>query len=1290
MTKENRALVAVTVVPKTAGPNEEGLRMRLRTGKALQRLCAVVGLAVALCVLAAAPALATYTHVFSTAFGEPGSGDGQMELQAGGGFTRGGSGVAVNASTHDVYVADTGNHRVDEFSASGAFLRAWGWGVADGTTEALQTCTSGCHAGLPGVGARQLNEPTFIAVDNSGGPSEGDVYVADSNGSGSTFVLKFSASGGYLSSNDGSGAIMPVTGPFGNAIGGIAVDASGNLWVFAVDKGGLGDQFTSLGIIFEFAQDGGFIMDWSDGHLNGDVGIAVDHTQDVYVENPGVGFNNVILKYTPSGGQIGEVQHGDSRGLAVNLATSDLYVDNEGERIAQYDSSCDPASGLCTPLDTFGSGELKGAGNLAVDPSDDTVYASDVGDDRIAAFGRTPDVTTGRPVNRAATVAVVSGTVDPDNSAVSDCHFDYVSDAAYSPAESDPYAAGGTVPCDTTPSGAGAVTVHAELAGLTPGVVYHFRLQVTNVYGTSFGADETVPGTPPAIDATSAADITSASAELLATINPDGGDTTYRFEYGPTTSYGASAPVPDGDAGSGASEVTVARRIQGLLASTVYHYRVVAHNLLGTTTGSDRTFTTQPNGGGVVDTCINAAIRTLQHAATLLDCRAYEQVSPADKDGSPILGTHDAEAEWQASPDGGAIAYTSSGVFADAQTGAAVVSAYLSSRTPSGWSTHSLLPLQDPGRVLPFVPIGIYSKDLSKAVLPDGGTHGQDQPPLVQGEPSPNQNLFLRDNATNTYQLIDLTPASGTPEYAELEQGSADLNHVVFSERAQLTPDAPPPGPRRQLYEWSEGVVRLVGILPNGTSVPASESAHVPHAGGFAGGTSATALKNHAVSDDGSRVFFEVEEGPASGLYLRQDATSTVQLDAPHGSGPGGDGRFAVASSDGSDAFFLDDAAGGLSSDTAPGSGSNLYRYDANSHTLSDLTPTADADVQGVIGASNDGSYVYFVADGVLAPGALAGNCISQGNSATESCNLYLYHNGTVTFIAALNGEDQHDWPGGASSDVNYTATVSPGGRYLAFQSLNSLTGYDNSPSAGVQCGIERSQSRCTEVYLYDAATGKLGCASCNPSGEAPAGSSLLAIAPSEGTYNRLYNYMPRYLSDSGRLFFNSLDALAPQDVNGQWDVYEYEPGGVGSCQQAQGCISLISTGASPDPSFFRDASATGEDVFFTTSDSLVAQDGDRSFDMYDARVDGGLASQNEVPLSGCGGEACRPPAPGQPFSEQAPGSSVFSGPGNPQPASSPPARKKPPKKHQRKKRHIKKKGHKPVRRATHKRGGAK
>lgn len=1227
--------------------------------KSVRALCIAVALIGAL-LLAAAPALATYTHVFSTSFGEAGSGDGQLELAAStenGAAGRSGSGVAVNSSTRDVYVADTGNHRVDEFSASGAFIRAWGWGVADGTTEALQMCTSGCHAGLPGAGPGQLTEPSFITVDNSGGASQGDVYVADRPESGSAFVAKFSASGGYISSNDGSGAILPLSGPFGKRIGGIAVDNSGDLWVFAEGSIPLG-QLLGEGDVFEFAQDGSFITDWTPHSGLGTSGIAVDSAHDIYARTVN------LRKYTSSGALIGEVQ-GDSFnspfGFAVNATTNDLYVDEgspagHGEQIARYASSCEPANARCTAVEHFGAGgELNHAESLTVDPSNDTVYASDIGDQRVAVFGRTPDVTTGAPQSRAATAAVVSGTVNPGNTAVSDCHFDYVADAEYTPGEPNPYAAGGTIPCDVTPSGAGQVVVRAEITGLTPGAIYHFRLVATNVYGTSFGADETVPGTLPAIDSASAADVASASAVLQASINPEGGDTTYRFEYGPTTGYGTGVPVPDGDIGSGVGDVSVSRRINGLFAGTVYHYRVVAHNLLGTTAGSDRTITTQPSGGGIADTCSNAAIRALQHAGALPDCRAYEQVSPVDKDGSPVLAA--LETRWQASPDGGAVTYTSTGVFADAQTGGAVTFPYLSSRLQGGWSTHSLLPPQAPGSILPFTHIEVYSKDLSKGILVDGGgtsAYGQDQPLLVPGEPH-NVNLFLRDNITNSYQLIDVTPPSATPSPVADPGfiGSSDLSHVFFSESAQLTPDAPPPGAQPQLYEWTGGVVRLAGVLPDGTPVPASRRALVPEA---TSGPGANALASRAVSDDGSRVFFQIqgESGSSEGLYLRQDATSTVQLDVPHGPGPGGGGEFAVASSDGSQAFFVDDAAAGLTNDTVPGSGVNLYRYDANSRVLSDVTPAAGAEVQGVIGASEDGSYLYFVANGVLAPGASPGDCRS-GYAArpAQTCSLYLYHAGAMTFIAALNGEDLGDWH--EALELNDTATVSPDGHYLAFQSLNSITGYENLAANGVQCGTDRRtdagppQPRCAEVYLYDAdvpgASGALSCASCNPSGGAPVGSSLVVTRGEQ-----IPGYVPRYLSDSGRLFFNSLDALVPQDVNGQWDVYEFEPGGVGSCRQAQGCVSLVSSGASPDPSLFRDASVTGEDVFFTTAERLVAQDGDQSLDLYDARVGGGLGSQNEAPVAGCGGEACKAPAVGQP-GEQAPGSSAFSGPGNPMPS---------------------------------------
>ncbi len=537
-----------------------------------------------------------------------------------------------------------------------------------------------------------------------------------------------------------------------------------------------------------------------------------------------------------------------------------------------------------------------------------------------------------------------------------------------------------------------------------------------------------------------------------------------------------------------------------------------------------------------------------------------------------------------------------------------------------------------------------YSRDLSKGVLMDGGgsvQYGQDQPALVPGEPANNPNLFLRDNTGGSYQLIDVTPPGATPALARFQQASSDLSHVVFEEDAQLTPDSPA-GASANFYDWSGGSVHLLSILPDGSAVPPSLEVRFPHIGRNNPGV--PVLDNHSVSADGSRIFFEVHAFAVQDLYLRENDTTTVQVDASHGSGPGGGGEFAVASSDGSKAFFLDADGSGLTNDTVSGSGTNLYRYDTNGGTLTDLTPAAHAEVLGVLGASEDGSYIYFVANGVLAPGASPGHC--TGGSESAACNLYVSHDGSTTFIATLNDQDVGDWHE-TIGGVNNSAIVSPDGRYLAFQSLNSLTGYDNLKANGAQCGTDSSQLRCTEVFLYDAdggPAGKLNCASCNPSGGAPAGASL--ISRPGVTEEGLINYEPRYLSDSGRLFFNSLDALVPQDVNAQWDVYEFEPGGIGGCEAEQGCISPISPGTSKEASTFIDASDTGEDVFFVTSEPLVAQDGDQSADLYDAKVNGGLESQNEGPASSCAGEACKPPASRQP-GEQAASSGGLAGPGN-------------------------------------------
>ena len=95
---------------------------------------------------------------------------------------------------------------------------------------------------------------------------------------------------------------------------------------------------------------------------------------------------------------------------------------------------------------------------------------------------------------------------------------------------------------------------------------------------------------PPVVGTYTASNVTASAATLNGAINPNGKETTYRFEYGTSTSYGSSVPVPDAGAGSGSKPVEVSRELSGLTDGVTYHYRLVASNSEGTTYGGDRHF----------------------------------------------------------------------------------------------------------------------------------------------------------------------------------------------------------------------------------------------------------------------------------------------------------------------------------------------------------------------------------------------------------------------------------------------------------------------------------------------------------------------------------------------------------------------------------------------------------------------------------------------------------------------------------------------------------------------------
>lgn len=696
---------------------------------------------------------------------------------------------------------------------------------------------------------------------------------------------------------------------------------------------------------------------------------------------------------------------------------------------------------------------------------------------------------------------------------------------------------------------------------------------------------------PPQASSSWVTDVSATAANLRALINPEGSITKYRFEFvseaelksnlaaiPPREGFaGAStAPTSEGGIGAGSVAVAVAQHIAGLTPTTTYHYRVRATNAFGSVFGPAHTLTTQETG----------------LVFSLPDRRGWEMVSPIDKNGGAIesVGTT-AGRVFQASSDGNRVTYGSVSAFGSPQ-GAPRMSQYRSERQGSGWTTGNLsIPLfsgsygDEPSQT----PYRLFSPDLSRSLVSNGercrGSDGEcavANPPLPDTEaPAGYVNFYRRSDGSGFQALltqVEISDLIVPPQQFELRfvASSPDLGHVLLSSCAALTPDAleapsltscDPAQPN--LYQWSGGAtLKLVNLLPG-------ETVGTPGA--------VAAAQGKAVSADGSRVFWS--DLATGNLYVRKDGQSTVQVDA----GAAGGGAFQTASSDGSVAYFT--------------KGGHLYRFDVNTEATTDLTPSGG--VEGVLGASDKGSHVYYLA----------------------TAGLMLWHDGTTVEVAAT--ADAGNYP-----PTTGTARVTADGRHLAFLASASLTGYDNDGH--------------TEVFVYGPPPGggasTLQCASCNPTGERPLGASSIPGAIATGTGSAATQvYKPRALTaDGSRVFFDSEDALVVQDTDSAPDVYQWEARGADGCTKPSGCVYLLSSGRSLEGASFVDASADGSDVFFLTDGSLVPQD-PGLVDLYDAREGGGFP----VPPSAipCFNDACQslPEAPEDPT----PGTLVPN-PGNP------------------------------------------
>ncbi len=1101
-------------------------------------------------------------------------------------------GLAVDQASGDVFVANV--NTVQRFAPVSRTSPSVGF---SNDTEGQITASFSFAFGV-GIDnscyLQRLSVVECASFETSTDPSNGEVYVVDSGtGEADKFIGPGRPQEGTVGHPEKLETIPPPKDLLAEPVD-VAIDPSdGNVYVT--------DSQHNVLDVYGPGPSGQFLAQVPIKENEELKGLAFDSSgNDLYIV---VGGN--VDEFGPAGLFVRTIEtSGSATAVAVDPATNDLYIAHAGGSITIYEET--PIGPISLP--GFETGISRPFG-LAVDGITHAVYVSDFEGGVVRAYqlATFPETTTGPATPQTESTVKLTGQVNPDGIPVTACLFEYGTTTSY----------GKVAPCVPAQPGSGmsTVEVHADVEGLEPHTTYHYRLVASNESGTNNKAlDETFTmPSKPIIGEESFADVGAYTVTVSVPINPAGSPTTFYVEYGDSEVYGQKTLAAH--IGEGQSTATVSVQITELEAGMTYHFRAVATNSYGVMYGSDDIFATVPPA-----------------TSSLPDGRLYEMVTPPDNyDADTYVpeakGLEHAFEEgigttlpFQSSPEGDAVAYVGDPTIGgSASRGHGNGNQYVATRSVGGrWEQHDLDPL---GHTVTYQG---FSNDLSTGVLDacDSTPLAADAPgeeydvlySHAVGAPTSYQPLFTFNSPPNKSSnefggwATGVTDVSGCYLGREDRDGvayagaSADFGHILFEANEALTPEAGseiPSEAQNDLYDWDNGQLHLVNISPEGMPLP----------GAVFGSPRETSDRedppdfSNVISANGSRIFWT--DLANNNLYLRENDTKTTLISE--------DARFWTANGEGTEVFFTKEG--------------DLYLYNVDSTVAKDLTP--DGGVRGVLGTSEDGSYLYFVSTNILAPHAITG-----------TPNLYLYHEGSVIFVAALSPEDESnvgEFAAGTFGDwaVNLghrTAEVTPNGHSLVFMSRASLTGYRNG-------GL-------SEVYVYETESGRLLCVSCNPTGEETEpltnGRIMAAFLPVsyENTHQR------RWISDDGsRVFFDSRDSLVPQDINHKQDVYEWERDGSGSCRQDDGCIYLLSGGTSTSASWLLDASANGDDVFIATRAQLTPQDRNDNYDVYDVRV--GVPPPTSLTCEGSGCQGI-PPAP--PIFAT-PASVTFGGVGNFEPA---------------------------------------
>jgi DNA-binding beta-propeller fold protein YncE len=1171
--------------------------MRARRVKRRVLLCGLVASVGLLASVSSASALSQRGHVLAGSFGQIGSGAGELQDP---------QGVAVNEQTGDIYVVDAGNARVDRFDSSGKFISAFGIGVLNGERKP-QVCTSTCLPGKAANGKGDVFGARGIAIDsstNSEDPSQGDVYVEispfETEEGGKEFeregaIEKFTAEGvpvekgpqistfKVLKENFNTKKIEPVTEEIEEPHG-IYVDPAGTLYLYdeeTVVKFSDEAPNKTISTVEAEPEEAAF-------------GLVVDTHGNLYLGNETeTGKPPEISEFPPSGGEalVEAIYDQPTSAIAYEAGRGDFLLDNETS-VAVLSADKDL-------VETLGSGTLTKGTGVAANEASGHIYVADAATGKITDFAPEPPgaISFGELSATGTTPTSTELRAEVNPAGVQGLTYTFRISTGQIPGPTEPCNA----PCVEGPSPAAAlgsegfdiVQTPPELVnGLTPQTKYHYAVLVRGTVEEG--------GT--------AVTKTAESPEHFVTTP---------FEFGSTLPDGrsyeqVSPPKKDGAA------------IQPM-----------------------------PTEGGVIQASADGSAITYLSAGAISNTEGNPE-----PEGNHAPNLTQNVGRWTKS------GWSSHDIDVRHDAGEGI--------TPGEGNNYELFSSElGLASLRPFGSEKLEHPPLDGDPAQEHTPYLRDNAPECMQSPAPTTCFIPLASAANASQPF------GFPARVGFAGASADLHHDVIESTVALTSTAVPVGTSLyERSDEAPGTLELVSVLPDEQPATNAVLGYktgtvrqVEHAVSEDGSLVAFSVigtlgPEHLYVHDSALHKTVQVDAQQPGFEVPKSIFPNAQntYEKPY---------FDGASADGSMVYFTDQWR--LTPDaTSTPENPDLYACHVvvtEGHLecrLKDLTVDSaaeQANVQGVLGngASQSGNTIYYVANGKMAEGARVARCkasLAEAAKETEEsepglpeeahpangiCNLYAQHYNAATetwslpkLVSLVSQEDEPDWATFGDSIAGHrgnlrslSSRVSPDGERLAFMSDRNLARYEpRDPATG------RNDE---EVYSYDNASSSIVCASCDPSGAPPhgvfdiensgEGIGLLVDRARTWLQRRLSGMIPgwtawelnsafyqsRYLSDEGRLFFDSAEALVPQDKNGKEDVYEYEPLGLGGCTEAAetfhpdrgGCVSLVSSGTSSQESAFIDASTNGNDAFFVTNAPLVEQDKDGSYDVYDAAVCG-------------------------------------------------------------------------------------